>query len=99
MKDTITCKYCGQENAYFDEVVYSCPDCDAEQKWDDEKPINVIENAINNIDYQYELLIEVPEPFFRLKHGVMSMVANPRQLVNYLTPTRWRGSAPRKVLA
>ena len=30
MEDTCTCPSCDMDNAYFDGVVYVCPDCDYE---------------------------------------------------------------------
>jgi uncharacterized Zn finger protein (UPF0148 family) len=33
MEDTCTCPNCGMDNAYFDGVVFVCPDCDHE--WSD----------------------------------------------------------------
>ena len=66
MTDTVTCPFCSEENAYFDGSFYTCPDCDSE--WDDDGRTNADEDE-EETNYEYQKLIKLKKPFFKLKHG------------------------------
>lgn len=62
MEDTTTCPQCQMGNAYFNGLVYQCPDCDYE--W--------LDNLKNYSSSDYSIfddLSELKVPFFRLEHG------------------------------
>jgi hypothetical protein len=66
MEDTYTCPKCQMENAYFNGVVFECPDCDYE--WSDNS------ETIPSFDYskehsEFEELAKLKAPFFKLEHG------------------------------
>jgi hypothetical protein len=69
MEDTVTCPECGNENAYFDGVLYKCPDCDHE--WSNDG-LMIDQESFHDDDIgkeAYEHLIKKSEPFFKLAHG------------------------------
>jgi len=69
MDDTVTCPACDNENAYFDGVLYTCPDCDYEWPFDG-LPIDQQSFDDDDIDKEaYKFLIKMPQPFFKLEHG------------------------------
>jgi hypothetical protein len=68
MENTVTCPNCSLDSAYFDGVIFICPDCTHE--WEDNL-VSRLENfsSINMAKSDYERLIKRTEPFFRLVHG------------------------------
>jgi hypothetical protein len=69
MNNTITCIKCQEENAYYNGVIYECPDCDCE--WDE----NQFEYIDDDDDYDAEerndlnKLLNLEKPFFKLQPG------------------------------
>jgi hypothetical protein len=52
------------ENAYFNGMAYSCPDCDYE--WNENSGLSYSQE---NENLEFERLIKLKTPFFQLKHG------------------------------
>jgi hypothetical protein len=68
MENTVTCPKCNLDSAYFDGVIFICPDCNHE--WEDmlaNKPGNISSTPMGKTNF--ESLIKLKEPFFRLTHG------------------------------
>jgi hypothetical protein len=66
MEDTVVCPRCGEENAYFDGVMFVCPDCDYRWSLDSDKnPMDAQE-----LDHsEFDELTELKAPFFVLDQG------------------------------
>ena len=62
----MTCPRCGMENAYFDGVVFICPDCDYE--WAHDAIMEPFSNATED-DTKHSELAKLSTPFFKLEHG------------------------------
>lgn len=66
MEDTCTCPKCQMENAYYDGVVFVCPDCDYE--WSDNTEITLSNDESEDYS-EFEELTKLKVPFFKLEHG------------------------------
>ncbi|HVU94839.1 MAG TPA: hypothetical protein VHE34_06420 [Puia sp.] len=66
MQDTVVCPACEMENAYFDGVVFVCPDCD--HKWSLDSDENPIVGEAGKYS-EFDELAELKVPFFLLEHG------------------------------
>ena len=66
MEDTCTCPKCHMENAYYDGVVFICPDCDYE--WSDNSETFSSDNDLEDYS-EFEELTKLKVPFFKLEHG------------------------------
>jgi len=69
IEDTVTCPACDNENAYFDGLLYTCPDCDYEWPFHGLKIDQQSSDKDDSYKDIYKLLIKLPQPFFRLEHG------------------------------
>jgi ribosomal protein L37AE/L43A len=69
MEDTFTCPNCKMDDAYFDGVIFICPNCD--HKWETGSGTESKNSAsIHKTDSSgYERLIRLNTPFFRLEQG------------------------------
>jgi hypothetical protein len=66
MEDTLTCPICEMETAYFDGIVFTCPDCGYE--WSHDLDIKPKSGDIE--DYtEFSELATLTIPFFKLEHG------------------------------
>lgn len=66
MSDTLTCPKCQMENAFFDGIMFLCPDCD--YKWSDNPKKIKISHHIDEYS-EFDELIKLKVPFFNLEHG------------------------------
>ena len=69
MEDTCTCPKCHMENAYFNGVIFVCPDCDYE--WSNQSAFISNNDSIKDTfnESAYDILTELKQPFFKLEHG------------------------------
>lgn len=64
MSNNCICPKCDMENAYFNGIIYYCPDCDYE--WNKGNPT---ESETSQEISDYEKLAALDIPFFKLEHG------------------------------
>ena len=69
MDDTFTCPVCHRENAYFDGVVFVCPDCGHEWTTTASGELEKASSKLIAENLVFESLIKLKKPFFRLKRG------------------------------
>lgn len=65
MDDTCTCPKCQMEDAYFDGMIFVCPNCDYE--WSDNSKLSTFNTSKDSSIFKK--LAELTIPFFKLEQG------------------------------